>query len=977
MDLDERLWAGMLRSCADDAGHQRMLLLRRAARRAIRDLLAPERITELSLERFLQDVCRLGYVAFPDGHPLSPDRVHELTPHQLERMLNAGELVLVGNQCVEATMGVCPSVLPGFEELRIDELRTYLRQLLDAEDPIALVNAAAHGRAPLTAAAASLVLCMCRDDFPIWTPERVAGLRHLELFTGRRGRYEVQDDYRTFTERTRMVRDDSGGALHDLLAVDAVLCRLAQVRPPRAWKISVGLTIAETEAAAVARQCLDHGFATIAPDDEDDPNLARMRAIAPGDFVVLHLRGRVSGIGRVTRSYYEIDRKSTTPLDRRWWRRIGVAWIPGERDRGSVPSVTMQRHSVVELDEESFRSIARTYRQSAQYDRLFGHRWEGWVLRCPDDRWRTLQQLERPLPLRDRWTVRPQSGLPEAGHRVFLVRDGEQAGICGIARVIAEPKHESAEDDGTVRLDLLYEHLLDPLAAARRLARDTRTASWRPPGEGILVPLTPEQAAAFSEALEVPPERLFLLFADGRDGTPLRLESAYHLSPVAAGQPGRLTAALAEGAVRCLIYHGAPEHAFVGFGTVMMALPQASADEGARPLELKLDMCRFTRRTGASHASATGPCPGADAHHEPGCVRTVLPVSAYDFYRVVGAGMGAATRAPEPATLEELARACGAPLARLEEIERLLRERGQMIFYGPPGTGKTWVALHLARHLVEADPTRLEVVQFHPSYSYEDFIEGIRPHVVEDSHGHARVTYPVVPGVFKAFCERARRNPHRTHVFLIDEINRAHVSHVFGELMLALEYREHEVGLAHTAAGAEGRPAGDRFAVPRNVLVLGTMNTADRSTALVDYALRRRFVFYPFFPDEPLVSGMFRTWLTRHAPGMTWVAELLALINERLEPEVGRHLLIGHTYLMRPELDEDTVRQVWRFQLLPLLEEYFAGMPERLTEFDINELIAQARARAEGRHHKCAASSPAAEPALDASPAPSRPSTGP
>jgi len=168
-------------------------------------------------------------------------------------------------------------------------------------------------------------------------------------------------------------------------------------------------------------------------------------------------------------------------------------------------------------------------------------------------------------------------------------------------------------------------------------------------------------------------------------------------------------------------------------------------------------------------------------------------------------------------------------------------------------------------------------------------------------------------------------------------------------LMLLLEYRGREMQLA--LSGGESR-AGEPwradvsagFSVPDNVLVLGTMNTADRSLALVDHALRRRFVFYPFYPDDDrLVRPMFTTWLAHDCPDMLWVADLLDLVNERLATDVGRHLLIGHSYFMRPGLDDIRLREIWRFQIQPLLEEYFAGVPERLAEYDLDELIAQVR----------------------------------
>ncbi len=309
------------------------------------------------------------------------------------------------------------------------------------------------------------------------------------------------------------------------------------------------------------------------------------------------------------------------------------------------------------------------------------------------------------------------------------------------------------------------------------------------------------------------------------------------------------------------------------------------------------------------------------------------------------------TRGEECLGLESLAHEAGAPLERLEEMERLLRDRGQMIFYGPPGTGKTWLALRLSACLCRGDETRREIVQFHPAYSYEDFIEGIRPQVVEGADGTSSVDYPLVRGSFALFCDRAGRDARNTYVFVIDEINRAQVAAVFGELMLALEYRGREVQLAH------GRPAGGQggssvLTVPPNVLLIGTMNTADRSTALVDHALRRRFAFYPLFPDDDeFVRPMFEGWLAEHAPAGAWAAHLLRELNEWLEPEVGRDLLIGHSYFMRPGLDEDAVREIWRFQIEPLLAEYFAGVPERLAELDLDDMIWRARERESGRRH--------------------------
>lgn len=160
----------------------------------------------------------------------------------------------------------------------------------------------------------------------------------------------------------------------------------------------------------------------------------------------------------------------------------------------------------------------------------------------------------------------------------------------------------------------------------------------------------------------------------------------------------------------------------------------------------------------------------------------------------------------------------------------------QGLFYGPPGTGKTHVARQLARHLASS-PAHVQLAQFHASYSYEDFIEGLRPEPLADT-GILRDS--VRPGLFQEFCNRARTARDETFVFIIDEMNRADLAAVFGELLMLLEYRGEVVVLPYSQ---------QRFSLPRNVVVLGTMNTADRSLALVDFALRRRFNAFPLAPS--------------------------------------------------------------------------------------------------------------------------------
>ena len=196
----------------------------------------------------------------------------------------------------------------------------------------------------------------------------------------------------------------------------------------------------------------------------------------------------------------------------------------------------------------------------------------------------------------------------------------------------------------------------------------------------------------------------------------------------------------------------------------------------------------------------------------------------------------------------------------LEEIERLLKDKRQVVFYGPPGTGKTFVARELASYFAGTE-SRTALVQFHPSYAYEDFIEGYRPALVNGQPG-----FELKDGPLKRIADRARGEPEAKHVLLIDEINRGNVAKVFGEMYFLLEYRDREISLQYSD---------DPFSLPENLWFIATMNTADRSIALVDAALRRRFHFVPFFPDEPPVEGLLRRWLGTHKPGLLWVADLV------------------------------------------------------------------------------------------------------
>lgn len=258
----------------------------------------------------------------------------------------------------------------------------------------------------------------------------------------------------------------------------------------------------------------------------------------------------------------------------------------------------------------------------------------------------------------------------------------------------------------------------------------------------------------------------------------------------------------------------------------------------------------------------------------------------------------------------ELAAGVYLPLEWLQRVTRLMERRKALILFGPPGTGKTYVAQELAQHWTE--PGNTDIVQFHPSVAYEDFVAGYRP---VDRDG--QVVFELRQGPFMRLTEQARDNPGIPHVLIIDEINRANLAKVFGELYFLLEYRDRAMTPLYTD------DTNRKFRLPDNVYVIGTMNTADRSIALVDAAMRRRFAFVSMHADEEPVNGVLRLWLADngHDP---YAADLLDELNRRIP---DRDFRIGPSYLMKPwvHTDDDGLADVWDTDLLPLLAEHHAG----------------------------------------------------
>jgi hypothetical protein len=257
-------------------------------------------------------------------------------------------------------------------------------------------------------------------------------------------------------------------------------------------------------------------------------------------------------------------------------------------------------------------------------------------------------------------------------------------------------------------------------------------------------------------------------------------------------------------------------------------------------------------------------------------------------------------------TLADCADETGIDEDELSRWVRAIERKGQAILYGPPGTGKTYVAERLARHLSSEGHGFRALVQFHPSYGYEDFIQGIRP--VPRSDGG--LSYPMVKGRFLEFCDQARGRD-ATCVLVIDEINRAELSRVFGELMYLLEYRDRMIRLA----------GGDSFSIPANVRIIGTMNTADRSIALVDHALRRRFAFISLSPNYEVLQR----YHEKTGYAVSGLVEVLRHVNQ----EIGdKHYFIGVSFFLREDLGTQ-IEDIWRMEIEPYLEEYFFDQPEK------------------------------------------------
>jgi MoxR-like ATPase len=265
-------------------------------------------------------------------------------------------------------------------------------------------------------------------------------------------------------------------------------------------------------------------------------------------------------------------------------------------------------------------------------------------------------------------------------------------------------------------------------------------------------------------------------------------------------------------------------------------------------------------------------------------------------------------------SLADFVKDTGFDQATIAGWRRRLERKKHIVLQGPPGTGKTFVAERLARLLVSETTGAWDVLQFHPSYAYEDFMQGIRPQVISGA-----LTYQIEPGRFLQFCRKAEeRVDGAPCVLIIDELNRANISRVFGELMYLLEYRDMRVPLSI---------GGEEFQIPKNVFIIGTMNTADRSIALVDHALRRRFSFIHLGPAYDVLQ---RRLMRDGLPDSSLVS-ILKAINSKIK---DRNYEIGISFFMK---DGENLRtalpEIWQGEIEPYLEEFFYDQPETVEPF--------------------------------------------
>lgn len=257
-----------------------------------------------------------------------------------------------------------------------------------------------------------------------------------------------------------------------------------------------------------------------------------------------------------------------------------------------------------------------------------------------------------------------------------------------------------------------------------------------------------------------------------------------------------------------------------------------------------------------------------------------------------------------------------------EEIMGTLKRNKNLVLQGPPGVGKTFAARRLAWSMMgKEDNDRIEFVQFHQSYTYDDFVRGYK--ASEDG-------FELKDGIFYRFCQKAGSRPDEYFFFIIDEINRGNLSKIFGELLMGIEkdHRGENITLED----------GTSFLVPKNLYIIGTMNTADRSLAMLDYALRRRFSFIDMKPA--FLSSGFQKYLKEiDNKKLTSLVDMIKTLNDVIKKSLGEGFCIGHSYFCgldrknRKELDKELCSIV-KYDIIPTLKEYWFDDENKFEEWE-------------------------------------------